>query len=130
METEHRQYLKLAFALEYASRIVAADGVESFEEYSLLGEIFPRTLLRQAGFLGVDGHLTERFHEYRDMAHNVLPTLVTAEEKQEIFALLFAASAADELAEEEMSVLLEAGMALGLEEGDVTVLIGTLSAEA
>ncbi|MCB9679734.1 MAG: hypothetical protein H6737_31800 [Alphaproteobacteria bacterium] len=130
MDAEHRQFLKLAYALEYASRIVAADGFESFEEYHLLGQVFPRTLLRQAGFLGEDGHLTERFEAYRDAAHNVLPQDCSHDEKVEIFTLLFACSAADELQIEEMGVLLEAGEVLGMPESEVTALIGALSAEA
>lgn len=128
LDIEQRHHLKLAFALEYASRIAAADGVESFEEFQLFGQVFTRPLLRQAGFLGEDGHLTPRFGEYRDMAHNVLPGSTDGDEKREIFELLYAASAVDGMAEEEVAVLIEAGVALGMEQPAVVELIGALSA--
>lgn len=129
MDAENKQHLELAFALEYATRIVAADGVESYDEFRMLGEIFPRPLLRQAGFLDDTGHLTDRFREYQAMAHNVLPSTLDAGEKRDLMQLLFAASAVDELAAEEMAPLMEAGVVLGMSESDVTLLIGELSAD-
>jgi hypothetical protein len=128
MDAENKQHLELAFALEYATRIVAADGVESYDEFRMLGEIFPRPLLRQAEFLDDDGRLTERFREYQVMAHNVLPSTLSADEKRDLMQLLFAASVVDELAAEEMAPLMEAGVVLGMSESDVTLLIGELSA--
>ncbi len=128
MDAEKKQHLELAFALEYATRIVAADGVESYEEFRMLGEIFPRPLLRQAGFLDDEGTLTARFREYQEMAHNVLPSALGDSEKRDLMQLLFAASAVDELAAEEMAPLTEAGVVLGMSESDVTLLIGELSA--
>lgn len=128
MDAEKKQHLELAFALEYATRIVAADGVESYEEFRMLGEIFPRPLLRQAGFLDDEGTLTPRFREYQEMAHNVLPGTLGDSEKRDLMQLLFAASAVDDLAAEEMAPLTEAGVVLGMTESEVTLLIGELSA--
>ena len=129
MDADKKQHLELAFALEYATRIVAADGVESYEEFRMLGEIFPRPLLRQAEFLDDDGRLTARFREYQAMAHNVLPQQLSPDEKRDLMRLLFAAGAIDELAVEEMAPLTEAGVALGWSASEVTMLIGELSAE-
>lgn len=123
MDTEQLQHLKLAFAFDYARRIVNADGGESYEEFRMLGAAFPRPLLEQAHFLDEDGMLSAGFRDHRDMAHQVLPRKLERTEKVELLELLYEASAIDEVDAAEMSVLLEAGLALGLDEGEVTTLI-------
>lgn len=128
MDTETLQQLKLAFAIEHVQRIVDADGVESFEEYQMLGQIFPRALLEAAGFL-VDGALTDVWRARAGQARDVLPTLPEAE-RREVFALLHAASAVDELDARELGALTAAGVALGFSESDVTTMIVDLELAA
>ena len=123
MDTEQLQHLKLAFVFDYARRIVNADGAESYEEFRMLGAAFPRPLMAQAGFVDADGGLTPAFADHRDMAHQVLPGQLDGDEKNAMLELLFDASAIDAVEPAEIAILVEAGVALGLEESAVTVLI-------
>lgn len=123
MDTEQLQHLKLAFAFDFARRIVNADGAESYEEFRMLGAAFPRPLLEQAGFLDEDGMLAPAFRDHRDMALQVLPGALSSQEKQDMLELLYDASAVDEVDAAEMTVLNDAGVALGLEPLTITTLI-------
>lgn len=123
MDTEQLQHLKLAFAFDYARRIVNADGAESYEEFRMLGAAFPRPLLEQAGFLDDDGMIAHGFADHRDMAFQILPRKLAREEKVELLQLLWEACAIDDVEAEEIAVLTEAGERLGLDAADVTVLI-------
>lgn len=123
MNTEQLQHLKLAFVFDYARRIVAADGAESYEEFKMLGVAFPRPLLEQAHFLDEDGMLAPAFADHRDMAHQLLPGQLDDAEKAEMLELLFQASAIDDVAAAEIAIVEEAGAALGLEASVVTALI-------
>lgn len=123
MDEEKLNRLKVAFVLDYVKRIVAADGVESYDEFRMIGEIFPRPLLRDFGFLAEDDELTDVWRDHRDMAHQLLPSQVPVGGREDIFTLLYEACAIDELAPEEMRVLTEAGVALGFTSDEVTALI-------
>lgn len=123
MDEDKLNRLKVAFVLDYVKRIVNADGVESYDEFKMIGEVFPRPMLRDFGFLGEDDELTDTWRDYRDMAHQLLPSAVPVGGREDIFALLYEACAIDELAPEEMRVLNEAGVALGFSEDEVTALI-------
>lgn len=121
MDTDQIQRLQLAFVMHHVQRIVDADGEESYQEYQLLGQIFPRALLEDAGFL--DGTaLTSRFRDHRDMAHQVLPGLPKAS-REEIFQLLYQACAIDDVDAKELRALSEAGVALGFSEDEVTAML-------
>jgi hypothetical protein len=124
MDTDRLQKLKLAFAMDFAYRIVDADHEESYEEFQLLGEIFPRALLEQAGFLD-NGALNATWRQASEDARAVMPTL-DLEDRREVFALLHAASSIDELDAREVAVLASAGAALGLTDDQVTELIAEL----
>lgn len=123
MDEEKLTRLKVAFVLDYVHRIVSADGVESYDEYRMLGELFPRPLLRDFGFLDDDDELTDVWRDHRDMAHQLLPSQVAVGGREDIFLLLYQACAIDELAPAELTVLTEAGVALGFDADEVTALI-------
>ncbi len=127
MDTEQIQHLKLAFAFDYARRIVQADGCESYAEFRMLGAVFPRALLEQARFLDEDGMLSRSFADHRDMAHQLLPTALNDTEKAEILRLLYEASAIDDVDAAEVGVIAEAGEALGLDASEVTRLLASFA---
>ena len=121
MDDDTRQHLKLAFVMHHVHAIVAADGEESFQEYQLLGQLFPRALLTDAGFLD-DGQLTARWRDHRDASHRVLPELPRAE-REEVFQLLWQACGVDEMDARELRTLSDAGVALGFTSEEVTQMI-------
>lgn len=123
MDTEQLQHLTLAFVFDYARRIVAADGAESYEEFKMLGVAFPRPLLEQAGFLDEDGMLAPAFRDHRDMAHQILPARLTASQKADALHLLYEASAIDSVDAAEMALVTEAGAALGMSDAEITAQI-------
>ena len=128
MDTQELQQLKLAFVLDHVRRIVDADGSESYAEFRFVGQLLPRPLLRDAGFLDDDGGLTSTFEAWCERARAELPHLTDAEQKEEIFQLLYAACAVDDLAPEEALVLQDAGRTLGIADSRIVSLLGTLVA--
>ena len=128
MNETQRQHLKLAFVLDYARRIVAADGIESYEEFRMLGNTFTRPMLRDAHFLDENDHLNQTFRNASDMAHQLLPTSCNDEERRDIFQFLFETCAVDALEEHELRILSEAGIALGFDAVTTSALIASYAA--
>ena len=116
MQSERNQRLKLAFLIEQVARVVAADGEQSHAEFKMVGQIFPRPLLRDAGFLDEDDLLTDEWRRAKDQATEVLASEATEAEREDMMALLYGACAVDELEERELVVLREAAMILGYSE--------------
>ena len=72
--------------------------------------------------------LSAGFRYHRDMALQVLHRKLDRDEKAELLELLYEASAIDEVEASEVSVLQQAGEALGLSDADVTGLIAGFAA--
>lgn len=126
METQDLQELKLAFVLDHVRRIVDADGSESYAEFRFVGQLLPRPLLRDAGFLDDTGGLTPIFEATCKRAHAELPGVTDDAAKEEIFQLLYATCAVDDLAPEEALVLQDAGRTLGMTDARIVSLLAEL----
>lgn len=114
--------LKLAFAVSIAKSVVDADDRTDHAEFQLFGQIFPRTLLRDHGFLDEDGRFTPALEQAFAEARATLPAALSPEEKLDVLTIFYGASVADdELDSRELAIVREAAQLLG-------VSVGTLSA--
>jgi len=117
MNDDLRQ-VAMAFALHTSRSIVAADGKTEHSEYRLLGSIYPRSMLRDAGLLDEEGRETSAYTLALGRVH-VLEAL-PREERLDLLALLHgAAMVDDDLDRREWQVLTEAAEALGLTGEDL-----------
>jgi uncharacterized tellurite resistance protein B-like protein len=107
--------MRLAFALRFVDRIVAADGVVRDDERAFVSNVFPPDLLERLG-------LTEApvVEEYFDEARESLPVVLGHHDKLALVGLFFSACASDgQLDAREMRILKEGGELLGLTRDEV-----------
>lgn len=116
--TESERVVAMAFALHTSRAIVAADEKTEHREFQLLGAIYPRPMLRDAGLIDAHGRDTAamevalgRVHELRSLPEAT---------RLDLLALLHgAAMIDDDLDRREWTVLVEACEALGLSAEDL-----------
>jgi uncharacterized tellurite resistance protein B-like protein len=122
--------LKLAFTVSSSLKVIEADERIDYQELKFYGQIFPRGLLRDFGFLDDEDNYTAAFEEAQQRALTVLPQAISTEEKLELITLIHGASMADDdLGEKELVELRRAGDLLGLSPAEFTNLIAALSLE-
>lgn len=107
--------LKLAFAVSLAKAVVDADERTDYAEFKLFGQLFPRHLLEEHGFVDADGMFTEALAEAWLEARQVLPGALSEEDKLDVLALFQGVSLADdEVDARERDVVEEAAELLGV----------------
>lgn len=122
--------LKLAFTVSCALKVIEADQHIDYQELKFYGQIFPRALLREFGFLDDADNFTPAFEEAQNRAIETLPQSISTEEKFELLTLIHGASLADDdLGEQELVELRKAGDLLGLSPTEFTNLIAELSSQ-
>lgn len=121
MNDDLRQ-VAMAFALHTSRAIVAADGKTEHSEYRLLGSIYPRAMLRDAGLIDEHGVETSAY----SVALGRLRELeaLPREDRLDLLALLHGAALVDEeLDLREWAVLTEACESLGLTAEDLVARV-------
>jgi len=115
---EELRTVAMAFALHTSRAIVQADGKTEHAEFRLLGTVFPRAMLRDAGLIDEHGDETAAYAT----ALNRVPELRELPEAQrlDLVALLHAAAVADDhLDRREWNVLVVACEQIGLTAADL-----------
>ena len=121
--------LKLAFALYIAQQVVEADGRVEYGELRMWHDLFPRALLREAGFIDEGGGFTASWESHRLAALTELPKLPETE-RLELLTLLHGTSLADgEIAAQEVVALRRGADLLAVSEERFTVLLAQLTAQ-
>jgi uncharacterized tellurite resistance protein B-like protein len=87
--------LKLAFGVSIGRAIVDADRQVDYSEFRLFGQIFPRVLLREEGFVDEQGQFTEALATAWMEACAVLPEMLSEEDKLDLLSLFHGTSMAD-----------------------------------
>ena len=87
--------LKLAFAYHVITELVRADGQISDREVAFITATFPGTDLARAGFVDVEGRMTQTFVEARDRALVELQDRLSEGDKLVLIQQIADASAAD-----------------------------------
>ncbi len=107
--------MRLAWTLDHARQIVAADGKIDAQEARFLETVFPETVLNEMRI----GSEAERA-AVAAVAKERLPNVLGYHDKLALVSLLFSCSYSDgQLEASEMKVVREAGAALGLSRDDV-----------
>jgi hypothetical protein len=86
--------LVVAFAFQTVAKILEADGVVRASEWEFVDAQFPITMLEGTGLFS-DGEPTERFELARRAALELLPTMLTRDEKLQLGGLFLKACEAD-----------------------------------
>ena len=102
--------MKYAFAFCFVKRIVWADEVLVESEKAYMEEWFPQTLFYALGL-----HTQEELDQYDLLARTRISSLLSEDEKKEVFGLLLGACVADDYLDfREFSILDEAAKILGI----------------
>ena len=121
------EQLQIAFAVQIAREIVAADGILDIDEMRLLMLVFPDELMRACRFVGPDTNLTEAYHRAYVEALRVLPMILDTDQKLELLTLFHRTCVVDgELHPKELVVLRSAATSLGLDGTAVKTHLRTL----
>ncbi len=107
--------LKLAFCVSIGRAIVDADAKVDPSEFRLLGQIFPRVMLREEGFVDEQGHFTEALATAWMEACAVLPDALSEADKLDLLTLFHGTSMVDGARDSrEDRVIQEAATLLGV----------------
>jgi len=107
--------LTLAFGVSIGRAVIDADRDVNYAEFSLFGRIFPRVLLREAGFVDDQDQFTEHLAEAWLQACKVLPEALSEGDKLDLLTLFHGTSMADgHLDAREEAVIREAAALLGV----------------
>jgi uncharacterized tellurite resistance protein B-like protein len=129
-DPQSTEHLKLAFVVFLTQEIIEADQKIDYQEMKLFGQIFPRPLLRELGFIDDQDNFTAEFERARQASLVELPKQLNIDEKLELLTLLHGACLADgELGSGELDQLRRGGDLLGLTPNEFTAHIASLSAE-
>ena len=127
---EETQRLQLAFGVYVIELIINADDRLDYDEMRMVGQIFPRPLLREAGFLDKNNGWTPALEAAQKEAVSTLAHTLDADQKLDFMRLFWeAAMVDDELEAREVQVLHEAATYLGIDPIEFTMKLGEWAAE-
>lgn len=108
-----RDRLVLAFAASLARSIAGADGMYDAQELHSLNQWFPKSLLKQFGFLDGQGRLNDDFLSAKKEALLTLPASLNSNEKMHLLGVLYEMASADgEIHEKEFHLIQQAAARL------------------
>jgi uncharacterized tellurite resistance protein B-like protein len=122
-----RSTLELALSWHLAQEVLLADLEIAETEHAWLAQHFPQSKLQDAGLADEAGARTPFFHDCVSEALITLPETMSRDDKLTLIKTLFAATLADnDFHHKEGNVLVRAVHMLGLSDGDLDGLLGSL----